>query len=192
MIDGPSYLKKGLKEGKISFLPIMGPYRREFLLGNKLEFPYGLLHEDMEFAPRAYLKARSVICTGISFYHYIKREDSITTKKDQSKNATDIMKICSRNEALFQNVQDKELRQLLQGYLLSMALENICKRKIYDYRKYIDKNFFQRNACTRSNKLKVGLLTVSPQLYCCAQEFVYHFKLRKVQIFIRQRLQCLK
>lgn len=191
VMDGSSYLKKGLKEGNLIGVAYAGPYRRKFLLENKLEFPYGLLHEDMEFAPRSYLKAQSVICTQIMFYHYVKREDSITTKRDQSKNAIDIMKICSRNEALFREVQDEELRQLLLGYLLSLALQNICERKVYHYQAYLGKDFFKRNAYTRSNKLKVSLLFISPRLYCCAQKFAYRFKLKKVQMLAQKAVKNL-
>ncbi|GAA4231973.1 hypothetical protein GCM10022291_05630 [Postechiella marina] len=54
-------------------------YRRSFLNTNHLTFLEGILYEDLEFTPRALLKAKK--CTTISktFYHYLIRPGSIAT-----------------------------------------------------------------------------------------------------------------
>lgn len=61
-------------------------YRREFLTGNNLFFREGILHEDNEFSPRAFLKAKLVKVIPDVLYNYRIRPNSImTTRGLQSK-----------------------------------------------------------------------------------------------------------
>lgn len=52
-------------------------YNRDFLNSNKLFFSEGLLYEDLEFTPRALLKADKCKTIPKIFYHYLIREGSI-------------------------------------------------------------------------------------------------------------------
>ena len=52
-------------------------YRRAFLEERALRFVPGLIYEDMEFAPRAFCRARRVVPLHEPFYLYRAREDSI-------------------------------------------------------------------------------------------------------------------
>ncbi len=60
-------------------------YKREFLQDNELSFYEGILYEDLEFTPRALLKARTCITIPHAYYYYLVREGSIVTNvKDKN------------------------------------------------------------------------------------------------------------
>lgn len=179
VIDGPTFLKKILRKEKALFYAWQSAYRREFLLKNQLAFQHGIFYEDLEFIPRAFLEANAVVCTRIPFYHYIRRENSITMQKDQSKNNADMLRVCSQLEARFRNMEDEELRCLLMDFLSSIALSRIASKKIYHYQDYIDKNFFRNTAYTRSNKWKSAMLCMNSRLYICVMDLNCRFKIKQ-------------
>lgn len=90
VMNGMVYYKNALKARKAPVAAWLNAYRREFLIQNALKFKPGILHEDVEFTPRAIIAAESVICTNIVFYHYVIRDNSIMRQKDQRKNAIDL------------------------------------------------------------------------------------------------------
>lgn len=51
------YLKLALHEGSMPMAAVLYIYRREFLQENRLVFKPGILHEDEQFTPRAFLSA---------------------------------------------------------------------------------------------------------------------------------------
>lgn len=53
--------------------------RREFLLSNNIEFPIGLLAEDINWSLRVWQHIRSVVFHNLEFYCWDRREGSITT-----------------------------------------------------------------------------------------------------------------
>lgn len=57
-------------------------YRRSFLMNANLRFYPGLVHEDEEFTPRAMYRATQIVPLHIPFYHYRRRNNSITTTKN--------------------------------------------------------------------------------------------------------------
>lgn len=59
-------------------------FRREFLLDNDLFFHEGILHEDEDFTPRAFVKAGPIIFAKGSYYWYMFRSNSITTTHDEA------------------------------------------------------------------------------------------------------------
>lgn len=192
VIDGPTFLKILWGERRYINAVWLGPYRRKFLLENRLAFQQGLSLEDFEFFPRAFLKAQTVVCTRIPFYHYVKRKNSQVTKKNQRKNDRDILCVCRRHEARFRNLQDEELKQVLMGRYLREALVRIYMSRIYQYQVYIDKGFFKRTAYTRSEKLLCSLLCISPRLFCCVMELNSRFKIRKTIISFLKYIQTIK
>ncbi len=163
---GHEYLKAAHKAGRAPMAAWLNVYRRSFLLENELEFKYGILHEDEQFTPRAFLKASSVVVTGICFYHYIIREGSITTKKDKRKNATDLYATCCELESIYQNIEDVELKEMLLNSLSSKYLSLFQQGRLYRYgREYLHKDFIKRNARLPKNKRKAFLYGISPRLY---------------------------
>ena len=84
--SGIEYLNEAFHADKAPMAAWLNIYKRNFLVENGLRFKCGILHEDEQFTPRALFLATSVIVTGVNFYHYFIRENSITTKKDKRKN----------------------------------------------------------------------------------------------------------
>lgn len=164
--DGKSYFKQSLKETKVPIVAVINAYRREFLIENALKFKSGILHEDVEFTPRVFLAAKSVVNTHNCFYNYIIREDSITTKKDKSKNACDLFDTYTQHERDFAKIEDTELKELLLDYLVCSYLSFFQGVRLYKYgKKYIHKAFCRRNAYRKKTKLKTMLFCFSPRLY---------------------------
>ncbi|MCI5933900.1 MAG: glycosyltransferase [Lachnospiraceae bacterium] len=57
-------------------------YNRKFLLDNKLFFLENIINEDVLFVIQCYLSANKVILSTKNFYHYFRRDSSITTTED--------------------------------------------------------------------------------------------------------------
>ena len=63
-------------------------YRRAFLNEQNLRFREGILHEDVEFTPRIMMQCGKVVELPDRLYHYLVRENSISTQKNKEKNFT--------------------------------------------------------------------------------------------------------
>lgn len=166
-VTGKDYLKKELRFGVMYMAACLNLYKRSFLIENELEFKVGLLHEDEQFTPRVFLNAKQVIGTDIIFYNYRIREGSITTSKDNIKNAEHLMKICKELEGIYRNIDDVELRKLLNDTLVNKFL-NIFQvaglhRKQYAY--LVDMELLKGKAYTKRNKYRVAVFKSSSKLY---------------------------
>lgn len=167
MIRGTEYLKEELKSSSMYMAAWLNLYNREFLVKNNLQFSVGLLHEDEEFTPRAFLKASNVIGTDIFFYNYLIREGSITTAKNKLKNAEHMMKICNDLESVYGTIPDLELKKLLNNNLVDKFLNTFQVAELYDKKKsnLIDKSFLIGKSCTTRNKMRVALFIINKKLY---------------------------
>lgn len=166
IISGEEYLLEAYRQNKAPMAAWLNVYRRKFLNDNKLEFQYGILHEDEEFTPRVLLKATTVVCSNISMYHYIIRNNSITTKKDKRKNARDFYNTCRKLESIYMQVEDRELRRYLLDSLTTKYLSIFQAGQLYQYGKeYLHKDFVIKHAMSNKTKLKAVLYYFSPQLY---------------------------
>lgn len=164
--NGKQYLKIALQHGSMPMVAWLYVYDRRFLLDNALRFKVGILHEDEEFTPRAFLKANRVVDTGVCFYHYIIREGSITTAKDLRKNGRDLYETCLELKEIYETLEDSELRELLCDSLAVKYLSITQTGRLYRYGKqYIHKKFVRENAYSRKTKLKAWLFSFSPRLY---------------------------
>lgn len=162
---GQEYLKQAYSQGKAHMAAWLNVYRRQFLLENGLEFKKGILHEDEQFTPRAFLKANAVINTGVTFYHYIIRENSITTKKDKRRNARDLYATCCELETIYNQLADTQLRDMLLDSLAVKYLFMMQTGKLHRYPEYHHKAFIKKNAKRKTTKLKAMLYGVSPAIY---------------------------
>ena len=163
---GEEYLKEAFRGGKAPMSACLNVCRREFLLENDLFFKYGILHEDEQFTPRLFLKAKKVVCTGVVFYHYVIRDGSIMTKKDQRKNASDLYDTCCELEKIYLELEDSELRDHLLNTLANRILSVFQKGKLYQYgREYIYKDLVKRTAKAKKTRYKSALYRFSPRLY---------------------------
>lgn len=165
-MSGKEYLLEAYRMSQAPMAAWLNIYRRSFLSQNDLHFKYGILHEDEQFTPRAFLLAQNVICLDYCFYHYIIRGNSITTKKDRRKNANDLYTTCCELEKIYRQITNQELRDYL--------LDSLCEKYLYMYQigalwrygtEYYHKHFIYKNAKTKKSKLKASLYCLSPKLY---------------------------
>lgn len=173
-IDGQTYLKQTLPHGlTVTVWSYM--YRRSFLLEQSLWFKPGVFHEDEEFTMRVLLKAKSVATIEEIFYNYCLRPSSITTKKNQEKNAKDLLDNCDELRKIFEMVDDSELKNLLFNKLVSLNFTAFMlgykTNRSFDNR--ISIRFLKKYAYTRSNKIKYLIYLISPHLfYNCEKLFL--------------------
>lgn len=166
VMSGTEYLLEAYRQDKAPMAAWLNIYNREFLIENNLKFKKGILHEDEEFTPRALLKAQKIVCTNIPFYHYIIRENSITTKKDKRKNARDLYATFCELETIYKQIENIELRKYLLDSLSFKYLSIFQTGKLYQYGKgFIHKDFVVRNAFMPKTRLKAKLYCFSPRLY---------------------------
>lgn len=166
VLTGREYLLKSTNKNKSPMAAWLNVYKREFLTRNNLKFKYGILHEDEEFTPRCFLLAKTVVFTGVSFYHYVIRKNSITQKLDKRKNAIDLFSTCLALEQIYDNLQDKKLKKNLKDSLSEKYLNIFQIGSLWQYGSYFyHKKFVFRNACRLKTKLKALLYVVSPRLY---------------------------
>lgn len=177
LYTGKDYLKKALKAGKAPMAAWLNAYKRRFLLDNELFFKFGILHEDEQFTPRAFLKANSVIYTGITFYHYIIRDGSITTKNDKRKNMKDLFSTCCELEGIYNALDDSELKKLLLDSLVVKYLNMFQVGKLYQYGKeYTYTDFIKKNAYGSKTKAKTTLFCFNQKCYWWINTFLKSIK----------------
>lgn len=163
---GEEYLSAALKSGSMPMAACLYVYRRAFLLENGLKFQSGILHEDEEFTPRAFLAAEAVANSGVCFYRYMIRDDSITSQKDLRKNATDLYAICQSLSARYEKLADEDLRRRLLDSLVVKYLSLFQQGRLYQYGKtYAHKEFVRKYAVFSKTRAKARLFCLSPRLY---------------------------
>ena len=164
---GYDYLKKVVFEDKAQMAAWLYVFRRIFLMNNKLEFKKGILHEDEQFTPRALLASKSVVATGVCFYHYVIRADSITTKTDKRKNVLDIYNTGMELTELFSVVSEKKFRKFLCDRMVRAYLNNFYSGNAYTYGKdYIHKKFVLKYGKRFKTRIHALIFALSPKLYC--------------------------
>lgn len=164
--SGTEYLKTMMQGHGMPMAAWLNIFRREFLVREKLEFKKGILHEDEEFTPRAYLKAEKVIDTGIPFYYYVIRENSIMTAKDKRRNARDMLSTGLAYEEMLSSLPDKQLKEMILDSLVGKYLSIYQSGDLRRYGKeYLPRKFLLRNAHSKKTRLKAWLVCISPKLY---------------------------
>lgn len=166
-VNGKEYLLNEFKTKTMHMASWMNMYNRKFLLDNNLRFEVGLLHEDEQFTPRAFLLAKRVISTEMIFYNYIIRDNSITTQKNKTKNAESIVKICKDLEKKYDKLEGNELKYALKEYLVDIYFKAFHQAKLYkdDLSYLVDVDFLKRNSYSKKNKIRVKILSFNKKLY---------------------------
>jgi glycosyltransferase involved in cell wall biosynthesis len=170
--NGYDFLKTELKTGSFSMQAWLGLFRRDFLIKNNLFFKFGILHEDEQWTPRVLLAASKVKYIDFSFYNYVIREDSITQKKDQTRNASSLLDICYDLNNYYDRVKDLELKRLLDQYLLKLFLKAVYIGYKYGDKNQldIDKKFVHGKAITIKENIRVIIFNISVYGYCNLHE----------------------
>lgn len=165
IVSGKDYLKHELPKNMF-FAAWSSVYNREFLLRNNLFFKKGILHEDEEFTPRAFLLADAVVNTDFLFYEYVIRENSITTKNDKFRNALSIFAISKDLYDIYESIEDLVLRNLLFTHNAKICYQAFEYGYLYkrSRRQYI--NYKLLKQCSKQNleKFKYCLLVIHPYI----------------------------
>lgn len=175
-ISGEKYLLEHYKTRSLSVEACLYLYKKEFLDKNKLHFREGILHEDVEFTPRAILLSKTVAEIPDRLYHYIVRENSISTKKNREKNIKDLFNTLKELDRLADR-QEAELCRWMKDAILNSYLNMVYDARIYrkEYRSLLDKGFLKGKAATSFNRVRVGLCLVNVRLYCKVNDYYKKF-----------------
>lgn len=166
-IDGINYLKNELQNKTMSMAAVLNCYNLDFLRKNNLTFKKGILHEDEEFTPRAFIRADSVFHIDYCFYNYIIRENSISTSKNLTKNAQDLYDTLYELETIYEKEVPTNIGSVFKDSLCTKYLymaQSIHETKT-NFNTDFDKNFIKRNARSKKNKLKAFLFCLNENFY---------------------------
>lgn len=174
---GKEYLLRHYKDRKMSIEACLYLYRKEFLNNNGLRFREGILHEDVEFTPRALLIAENVVEISDKLYHYIVRSDSISTGRNKEKNIKDLFQTLKELDNLAEQ-QDAELRDWMKDGILNSYLNMVYDARMYrlEYRGLFDKKFLKGKAATPYNCFRANLCSTNIRLYCIVNDIYKKLK----------------
>ena len=123
----------GMLNKKVDFSPVqLYLIRREFMMERKLKFVRDIVHEDMEFAPRMLIQAKSIRMVPWFHYDYLRRESGSITSSPANR--------ARRIESLFKIIDLlRDARSLADGKRNRRALD-IARfwlyRKLFNFVNY--------------------------------------------------------
>lgn len=151
--------------------------QRHFLEINHLEFVKGLLHEDLEFAPKMLVKAHRVTYIPENVYCYLIRSKGSITSTVNPKRFTDLFFILKEHEQLLKVLSGSTQRKAIKTsqWMLLRTLIKYLKRQKYEgmnlcnpsyngiIRKVSFRSFFVAPKLTY--KIKFLLTGIYPNIY---------------------------
>lgn len=141
-------------------------YKKSFLNENHLLYKFNRYFEDTQILPRMFLSADSIIIMNKPFYHYIIRSNSITTSTKDEKKMFDSLENIKEWKALFDNINDAELRKILYGFMIKYYLHECRIYKISDWKiDNINYHFSMKYALNVKEKIKVIFFSLLPGLF---------------------------
>ena len=168
VVRGKEYIKNELKNNKWRAVIWVNVYRRGFLLEKKLFFESNVVHEDVEWLPHVFFNANTCLDTDILIYNYVKRKDSITTRRDYLDNYRSVNVYVPKFIKKLGELSDHELYALLLDEMCTIYLSVFYKAQITRKEKLkINLPLLRKMAQSKKNKWKVRLVSFSPRLYCC-------------------------
>jgi len=160
--------------------------RRAYLFENGILFREDLVSgEDLEWTPRLYLPARSVITS--NFFHYTYNcnltDVSLSNPKDPSGHSIPIVLFCYDLENQFSVIEDIELKKCMMVMLLRTWLYAFRNGRLYrkEYGHLIKKDFVKGKAICFKDRIWVLTFIISPFMYYYL--FLYYGKVKSM--FIR-------
>ncbi|WMJ85814.1 glycosyltransferase family 2 protein [Anaerocolumna sp. MB42-C2] len=165
--DGNAFLRSELKKRTLYAAACFGIYKRELLISNNLLFKSGIFHEDELWTPQVVYHANSVYTSEMAFYHYIRRNESITKVKDKTQNGLDLIESCNELDKIFQSIEDDELRRLMNNHIAMLYMKAMCRGKLYrkKYIHNIDKRYPWKRVLFIYDRIKAILFSFSLRLY---------------------------
>lgn len=165
--NGKVFLLEKYKTRNLNVEACLYAYRRAFLEEHQLTFEEGILHEDVEFTPRALMQCGKIIELPDQLYHYMIRENSISTQKNKEKNIKDLFGTLRKLDQTADE-QEPELRKWMKNGVLNSYLNMVQTARMYQkqYRKLLDRRFLLGKAATNWNRFRVLVCLINVRLYC--------------------------
>lgn len=162
-MDSSDFLIKFRKSYSMHVAVWLNMYKKDILDKFKISFKEGFYHEDEDFTPRIFLKAKNISIYPVNFYIYRVRDNSIVRSKN-IKNANDIIKICLDLQEEFDNLDNFELKKIMCEYNVELLM-----RTSYEYRlNKIDKKVKRitiKGSYNKKLKLHSTLYYINNNLY---------------------------
>ena len=142
-------------------------YKRKLIIDNKLFFKKGIYHEDELWTPQVVDKSQYIYLSDLAYYHYIRRDNSITKVKDKTQNGIDLINSCYDLIELFSKMDDDYLKKLMNNHIAMLYMKAMCRGRLYrkEYINLIDRKFPICYATTFVDKIKAILFLISPYYY---------------------------
>lgn len=152
-------------------LPIpacFGLYKKKIILDNNLFFVSGILHEDERWSPQILLKSNKIFTTDHIIYHYVQRSDSITHKRDKTKNGLDLLETAIYLLSVSSDIRNPKERKLFKNRIAMVYMKGVTIGKLYrkEYKKRIKRFLPIVNAYFLIDKIKALIFLVNLNLYC--------------------------
>ena len=165
--NGKQYLLEHFRDRNLNVEACLYAYRRTFLNEHDLRFREGILHEDVEFTPRIMMQCGKVVELPDQLYHYLVRENSISTQKNKEKNIRDLFQTLREQNQMAEQ-QEPELKKWMKNAILDSYLNMVQTARMYQkqYRKLLDKRFLLGKAATNWNRFRVLVCLINVRLYC--------------------------
>ena len=165
--NGKQYLLEHFRDRNLNVEACLYAYRRDFLNEHDLRFREGILHEDVEFTPRIMMQCGKVVELPDRLYHYLVRENSISTQKNKEKNIRDLFQTLREQDQMAEQ-QEPELKKWMKNAILDSYLNMVQTARMYQkqYRKLLDKRFLLGKAATNWNRFRVLVCLINVRLYC--------------------------
>lgn len=161
------FLKSELEKRTLYAAACFGVYKRKFIIENNLYFKSGIYHEDELWTPQVVNMAKYIYLADLTYYHYIRRDDSITKVKDKTQNGLDLMESCYELVSIFSNMEDAYLKKLMYNHIAMLYMKAMCRGKLFrrEYSDKVDRSFPLKYASTLKDKTKAMLFGANLHLY---------------------------
>lgn len=114
-----------LMKEKAVFTNCLYIYRRSFLEKYHMRFLEGIIHEDLDFVPRALFYAQRALKVNYAFYFHVMRKESTTHMQSikRSKNMFQIANVLS--DFIVDNHMNQNVKAYFEQYRISLYLQGI-------------------------------------------------------------------
>ena len=165
---GKEFFTNELKSEKLWVSSCTGTYKRTFLIENGLYFKPGILNEDELWTPQVLLCARSIYYSNQLWYHYVRREGSITSRHSDTKRGIDVINAAEQLYKTVSDIDDQDLRRLFKNHLANLYLEGVAIGQLYrkPISRCLDRFFPLKNAFYMKETIKAMVYMLSPYMYC--------------------------
>lgn len=162
---GEEFAIAELKQRNLYAAACFGIYNREFIVRNNLYFESGLLHEDELWTPQVILRANKVYTSDYVFYHYLRRNGSITRSGNKTKHGQDMLCICKKLDILANEIKNPELKKYMDNHIAMLYMKGMTERRLYQTNMEIDRFYPLRKVCFKKDRAKAILFAFSLRLY---------------------------